>query len=263
MDLRTLQLTELEILLEFCRVCKCLNLQYFLTAGTLLGAVRHKGFIPWDDDIDVAMSRKDYEIFVKRANSVLTSEYFFQEYRTEKRFPYYFAKIRKRGTYVSEPILRDIDMEQGIYIDILPLDFCPDSERLAQLFFKSMELVSCAILARESREFVCGYKKMRTRLAWGILRRLPNKVLFQIREWIRRGLTAGASGQRLCTVGGRHGYPKETYETRWFQDTVELEFEVHSFSAPSGWAELLSHMYGDYMTPPPQQERRGHFEREL
>lgn len=258
--LRECQLIELDILLEFCRVCDQLGLQYFLTAGTLLGAVRHKGFIPWDDDIDVTMFRRDYERLVREGPPLLRSGYLFQEYRTEPLAPYYFARLRKRGTRVDQPAYRDVPMEQGINIDIFPLDVCPDSEARAKLLFKGKYFFYCVLLSKVSAGFVCGYQKKAARLAWKFFRRLPSGMLFRLREWMRIALAFGASGKRLCTAGGVHGYPRETYQAKWFQDTVELQFEGHSFPAPAGWHELLTNMYGDYMTVPPEGERHIHFE---
>lgn len=256
-ELRALQLAELEILLEFQRVCTELGLKYYLTAGTLLGAVRHKGFIPWDDDIDVVMPREDYDRLVREGTTRFNPQYVYQEYRTEPNFPYYFAKLRKRGTRAEEPILRAIQMEQGYYIDIFPLDRCPDGDKRAALLFKGIELLDCAVLARVSSEFVCGYQKPYMRLLWGTLRHLPNRWLFALREGVRKLL--GMGGSRLCTVGGHHGYPRETYRPEWFAQTVELKFEGRRFPAPGGWEKLLENMYGDYMTPLPEEDRQGHF----
>lgn len=256
-DLRALQMAELEILLEFQRVCEKLGLRYYLTAGTLLGAVRHGGFIPWDDDIDVAMPRADYDRLAREGSGHFDSRYIYQEYRTEPNFPYYFAKLRKGGTRAEEPILRAIEMEQGYYIDIFPLDRCPDGDRRATLLFKGIELLDCAVLARVSAEFVCGYRKPCMRLLWALLRHLPNRGLFTLREWLRKLL--GLGGGRLCTVGGHHGYPRETYRPEWFARSVEMEFEGHPFPVPIGWDALLKNMYGDYMTPPAEEERQGHF----
>lgn len=256
-ELRSLQLAELEILLEFQRVCEKLGLRYYLTAGTLLGAIRHKGFIPWDDDIDVAMPRKDYDRLGLEGPKFFTASYVYQEYRTEPNFPYYFAKLRKRGTMAEEPILRAIEMEQGYYIDIFPLDRCPNSDKKAILLFKGIELMDCAALARVSPEYVCGYQKPYMRLLWNVLRCLPNGGIFTLREWMRKLL--GQGGKRLCTVGGHHGYPRETYQPEWFRETVGLEFEGHIFPAPVGWDALLTNMYGGYLTPPPEEDRQGHF----
>lgn len=261
MECRELQMQELEILLEFQGLCQRNNLRYFLTAGTLLGAVRHKGFIPWDDDIDIAMPREDYERLAAVCRTELGPQYFFQDYSTEPNFPYYFAKIRKMGTEVYETGLDDIEMHKGIYIDIFPLDICPDRQWKAVVFFKGVELLDCAVLSKVSRQFVCGYRKWYMRAAYCILRYLPKRTLFALREWLRKAVAVGASGERLCTVGGRHGHPRETYRTQWFEHIQELSFEGHAFPAPGGWDELLCNMYGDYMTLPPEEEQERHFEK--
>lgn len=259
MTLRELQLEELEILVEFQQFCDRFQLQYYLTAGTLLGAIRHRGFIPWDDDIDIAMPRKDYDKLQKLAGEIPFG-YFLQSFRTEPNFPYYFSKIRKNGTTVQEPILGKIEIHQGIYIDIFPLDRCPDNDKIALLFFKAMELFSAAILSRVTNGFVCGYQKKYMRIFWQILRRFPNRFLFLFREWIRRFFLCFSSGQKLCTVGGHHGFPRETYDTKWLKTTVSVQFESRQFSAPIGWDDILKNMYGDYMTPLEEEQRNGHFE---
>lgn len=257
--LRQYQLQELEILLEFRRVCDALGLRYYLTAGTLLGAVRHQGFIPWDDDIDVAMPRKDFDRFARVGQSLLSKQYFFQDYHSEPNFPYDFAKVRKRGTAVAEPILGCVQMEQGIYIDIFPLDRCPDNDRLAVPFFKCVELLNCAVLARVSREFVCGYQKGYMKMLWNILQRLPNRIIFALRDGLRWTASAFSSGKRLCTVGGHHGFPRETYEASWFMETEQLPFEGECFPVPRNWDALLRNMYGEYGNLPDEYERQGHF----
>lgn len=253
------QQESLEVLLEFRRVCEEIGLRYYLTAGTLLGAVRHKGFIPWDDDIDVAMPREDYDKLSKIGSKYFSEKYIYQEYHTEPNFPYYFAKLRKRGTIVEEPILRTIKMEQGCYIDIFPLDRCPDKDKVAMLFFKGIELVNCAVLARVSTEFVCGYQKSYMRFLWTVLKQFPNRWLFFAREIFRKIFGWMGTGEKICTVGGRHGYPRESYCTEWWNGTVSMEFEGHIFPAPVDWDKMLQSMYGDYMVLPPEGERTKHF----
>ena len=144
---RAPQISELEILMEFKRICSSNNLQYYLTAGTLLGAVRHQGFIPWDDDIDIAMPRKDFKKFGELCRCQLKKDFYYQDCRTEPDYPYYFAKLRKEGTEVCEPCLEAVNIRKGHYIDIFPLDRCPNSSVAAQLFFKLIALFTAALQA--------------------------------------------------------------------------------------------------------------------
>ena len=260
MDLRDIQLEELNILREFCRVCEALNLRYYVTAGTLLGAVRHRGFIPWDDDIDIAMPREDYDRLSRHWREVLSPGYTYQDYRSEPNFPYYFAKVRKKGTYAPEPLLRSISMEQGYYIDIFPLDICPDSDKRATAMFQMISILDCGVLAKVCPDFVCGYEKKSARAVVTVLSKLPLKFTFALREWGRKLLTLGSTGQRLCTVGGQHGFPRETYQAAWFEKTALVDFEGQQYPAPGQWHQLLTQMYGDYMTPPEKEQQTGHLE---
>lgn len=259
LKLRAIQMEELDIILELQRICQEYGIRYYLTGGTLLGAVRHEGFIPWDDDIDVAMPRKDFDRFARVCPDALSMAYFYQSIQTEKNYPYYYAKIRKRGTSANEPATRCIQMEQGIFIDIFPLDSCPERDSLAKLFFKGMQLLTCAVLARVSSEFVCGYEKRSARLLWNLLRRFPNKWLFVLRDCLRKIFGLAASGELVCNVSGRYGFPQEVCKTGWFAHKTELPFEKHWFPVPSGWNELLTTVYGDYMTPLAEADRQGHF----
>ena len=259
MELKELQLSELKILSEFKRICEENNLTYFLQAGTLLGAVRHGGFIPWDDDIDVSMPRSDYDRLALLCREKLGRGFFFQDSSTDPCFPYCFSKIRRMGTEVYEEHLKNVRIHKGHYIDIFPLDVCPRNEFLARLYFKSVTMVISAYMAKVNPDFVCGYRKKTARLMWRLLKRLSVEKLGRLRDRIAILPSAFGSSGRLCTVGGIHGYPAETYESEWFSNTVRMTFENMSFSAPSGWNEILTHMYGDYMTPVDTEHREGHF----
>ncbi len=115
----------LEIVSEVKRICKKNGIKYSMIAGTLLGAVRHHGFIPWDDDLDIGMLRRDYERFLQVARKELCRQYFLQTWETDKNFVLPFAKIRKNGTKLVEKNSADVKMHQGIYIDIFPFDNLP------------------------------------------------------------------------------------------------------------------------------------------
>ena len=116
-----LQQKELDLLKEFVKFCELHNLTYFLIGGTLLGAIRHLGFIPWDDDIDVGMPRPDYDRFCELAEKHFVGDIFFQSYRSDKGYPYIFSKLRNSNTTFIEKIYRHVPMNHGVYIDIFPL----------------------------------------------------------------------------------------------------------------------------------------------
>lgn len=259
-ELRSLQLSELEILQMFKQLCESNHLRFYITAGTLLGAVRHQGFIPWDDDIDVVMPRKDYDKLRDICKSELPSDYYFQDSFTEENFPYFFSKIRKCGTEVYEPCLDKVNIRKGIYIDILPLDACPKRDKSAYIFFKFIGLFSSVYMGKVNADFVCGYTKKYIRFLYSILVKLPLTTIRSMRENAVRFCGKFCDWKRLCTVGGAHGYPAETYDAAWFDGEMALPFEGHLFPVPVGWDQLLKNMYGNYMQSPDEENRKGHFE---
>src|SRR5699024_7471673 len=121
-EIKEVQKDQLDILIEFDRICKKNNIKYQLFAGTLLGAIRHKGFIPWDDDIDVCMLREDYEKFLNICNKDMKNEYFLQTYNSDTNYIMQFAKLRKNNTIFLERVTANCDIHHGVYIDIFPLD---------------------------------------------------------------------------------------------------------------------------------------------
>ena len=258
-ELRKIQLSSLDALKELKRICDKHGLKYYLVAGTLLGAVRHGGFIPWDDDVDVAMPRADYNKLERIAKRELADGFFYQTERTDKHSPFFFAKLRRNGTDVREHLVKDVEMHNGCYADVFPLDYCPSSEKRARRFFKLIALFNSAMLAKVSDEFVCGYEKKSARLLFSVVKILPRWMLIFLRNAVRIYYTATPGKKLVCTVSGSYGYPRETYLAEWFDKSTKLDFEDDSFSVPEEYDKALTHMYGDYMTPPPEGERKQHF----
>ena len=131
-----IQQIEFDIMQQIDSICRAHDLTYFAIGGSVLGAVRHQGFIPWDDDIDIGMPRKDYEEFLKYASEELPKGYFLQTFFTEKKSPFYFAKVRKDNTKFVEYYLRDLDIHQGLFVDIFPFDNVPVNESTKKLHYK-------------------------------------------------------------------------------------------------------------------------------
>ena len=122
-----------EILGEIIRVCDMLHIPYFIQGGTAIGAFFENGILPWDDDIDVGMTRENYERFLKEAPAVLKKDYFLQWIGSDPHTPFYFAKLRKNGTKFVEDVSEGLDMHHGIFVDIFPYDKVPDNQTLQKI----------------------------------------------------------------------------------------------------------------------------------
>lgn len=258
--LRRLQLTELEILRELDRVCRKHNLRYYVVGGTLIGAVRHKGFIPWDDDIDVSMPRKDFDKLCKIAKEEFSGDFFLQTRKTEKNCYFYYAKLRKNGTYFGEDKFEHTTLHKGIFMDIFPLDYIPKNKALQKIFFRGFSLLTGFICSKEkTTEFL--YKNMS--LPFIVIFRLlqcilPKCLLLAMRSFIGKISNALADKSLLASLSGFHGYPGEIAPEKWWGEGCDIEFEGLTVRAPSEYHTLLTHMFGDYMQLPPEEERINH-----
>ncbi|MBQ2687160.1 MAG: LicD family protein [Clostridia bacterium] len=257
--LRKLQKTELEILMELDRVCRKHNLRYYIVGGTLIGAVRTGGFIPWDDDIDVSMPREDFDKLLSLKDE-FSENFFLQTHKTEKECYFFYAKLRKNGTYFGEDKFEHTGIHKGIFMDIFPLDFISDKGIVQKLCFKSFSLINAFICSKKkTSEFL--YKNMSLpfivtfRLIQCIL---PLPLLYGLRTLIAK-LTKALSNKRLvASLAGFHGYPKEIAPFELWDEGTDIEFEGKTVRAPKEYKTLLSHMFGDYMQLPPVEERINH-----
>lgn len=253
-NLQQLQKTELEILLEFKRICDKYHFTYYLVAGTLLGAVRHQGFIPWDDDVDVAMFRKDFEKFQLICKSELSPKYFLQTRGNDKQYFMQIVKIRKHNTFVCETELEHLDFHKGVYIDIFILDKLPKCKFLAKWAFKFQYLLTDSIKIQSGIAIQYTGKNPLLRLIFLCVSKQNLNVLYAMQDSFISILNRYLQGFYYGTLAGRHGYPAEVYKKEWLEGTTELLFEGHRFSAPVQWDAVLSNMYGDYRKLPENKE---------
>ena len=251
----------LDTLYEIDRVCKKNDIVYYAFAGTLLGAVRHGGFIPWDDDIDLLMLRKDYDKFVEVCNRDIDSKYFLQTTLNENGYYRYPARVRKNDTtYLTAQEIKKIKAGKtisyncGIFISIFPLDTKPKSDSACKrqkkmARFRNQILVSNAYtvdkrflpLLIKGYCSIVGYKNIYKRL---------------VRSYSK---FSDKRGELVHFPAIYNHAPRTYYYTEDFDKVVTIPFEGFDLPCPVGYKRCLSIPFGDdYMTPPPFAERGKH-----
>lgn len=248
-NLREHQLAMLRLLTEFDRICSAFSIPYLLFAGTMLGAVRHQGFIPWDDDIDVVMLRRDYDRFLGLANAELDCESFFLQKEFSEHWPMFFSKLRLNGTTCLEKYHpRDVKTHQGVYIDIFPCDNASNSEFIRRLQFACSKVVIAKALYKRGYET----HSVKKRLFMYLCRFLPTM------PFLRLAKLEHACGTKYVHTffGGSKRYGRSVYSRRIFETSIPMPFENRSFRVTPEYDELLTILYGDYMRIPPVEDRK-------
>lgn len=259
-----LQKCQLEILKQFIRVCEKYNLRYFLVGGTALGAIRHKGFIPWDDDIDVGMPRKDYDIYITLQKEYEGTPYFIQNYHTDKNFVYNYSKLRNsETTYVEDNFVHQ-QFNHGVWIDIFPYDGTPVKTKDNPVKFKNK------VYWTWFNFFLC--------YPFSLLRKFSKRTFFK-----DLGLNIIALLFFWCNIGHyrnkhidkvihKYDFDQSEYVAVWFGTNPKKEamkreifdgvkkvpFEDIEANVPYDYDAYLTALYHDYMTPPPLDKQVGH-----
>lgn len=258
--LRQLQLAELEILDEFIRICEEHDLRYWLTGGSLLGAVRHGGFIPWDDDIDVAMPREDYDRFASLCRQCLNGRFFYQSPETDPDYALTYAKLRMNGTEIYEERFRDSRFHKGIYIDLFPLDLCPRPGLLSHFLFNILAVMNYRGQIVSGEPYV-PYRELSGKLGYALLRMLGKKQLGKARRAVLAISARCSAGDYLASYSGAYGYGREVFPAEWFGEAQLHEFEGRMCRIPGSQDKLLQQLYGEgYMTVPPAEGRSTHID---
>lgn len=251
--LRKLQLVELEILDKFVRICEDHGLTYFLAYGTLLGAIRHHGFIPWDDDVDVGMPREDYEKFIAICRNKQPEGYFLQESRTYIKYWHIYAKFRRDNTQKIETDPPPVypNEHHGINIDIFPYDIASSNH----LFLKIQEFVleKIRFLLFEKR----GYRSNGPKFHFFLKQLIAKIISFNVLHGFAYAIMTFNSGEsgNITSWGSTEGYKKETFPRNVILPTTKTDFEGKQFAIPHDSHFYLKQIYGDYMQPPPATER--------
>ena len=259
-NIRDIQDYQLQMLKQVREVCERNDISFFLSSGTLLGAVRHKGFIPWDDDVDIEMPYSDYCKFLKIAPKELGDDYFIQTHETDEWFPRLYSKVRKNGTTMILKNEMHLKGHHGVWIDIFPQTFISGKLDLkAKRILVSMsnwllmnqgyfdQAISTKTDAEQGALFV---RKITRAIPYSFRRKIAlflEKLVFK--KWSKEPKYIG------CVWGNI----TDTYPISVFSSTCLLKFEDDSFPAPGDYKTYLKTTYGDYMTPPPPEKRGGHY----
>lgn len=262
-DLKKLQGIELEILKEVQKICEKNEIEFFIIGGTALGAKRHGGFIPWDDDIDIGMTRENYNKFLEISQVQLNNHFFLQTPYTDINSTNAFAKVRKDNTKFIEWRNRNIKMHNGIYIDVFPYDNIPDAEILRKKQFNKVQRLQKYFVYKQTKELSekpdgksANVRSFFRKVIHCIFKLVPMKFLISKLEKEMCRYNHIETRTQACLFFPK--YMVECMDNEVLYPIQFVNFENMHVPAPNDIDEYLKTHYGEYMTLPPQSQRVGH-----
>ena len=256
-ELRKLQLVILENLIEFDRICRKYDIPYAIDGGTMLGAVRHKGFIPWDPDADIVIMRNDYERFKTACETELdVSRFFLQDNKTDPNYLWGYARLLRNGTEYIRSGYERLKSRNGVFLDIFTMDNVPD-HTLTRVIHRS--ICYCIRKCLWSKVGKYTHHNMLARVWLSIVSLFPRNAVFAFRDAVARFCARNKEAElvrHMCSPHPKrmpYGFPRKL-----FDDLAEYEFEGHTFFGFRDYDFYLQSVYGDYMVLPPESERDSH-----
>ncbi len=252
--LKDMKKIELEILKYIKDVCSENNLNYYLCGGTLLGAIRHNGFIPWDDDIDIFLPREDYMKLLSILRENPHYKYKMMSFYDNEDYYYTYAKIVNRETCMIEKGLPAIN-GLGVYVDVFPLDGLPNGQAKRKHHCKKILFYRRMLYRSYSKSPKCSgvLKSLLNCPFWLISRLVGYKKLIKLVDSTAMKYKTNDSEFIACSVAG-YGF-KEIIPAKVINKTITVNFENEKFQAPAGYNVYLKSLYGDYMELPPKEKR--------
>lgn len=270
---RQIQLIQLETLIEIDRICRKHQIVYRLMGGTLIGAARHQGFIPWDPDADISMYREDYVRFFEVCKDELDKDRFFlQEWRTDPNYRWNYARLLRKGTEFVRAGHEELSAKNGVFVDIICSDRVPDGTILRPIHSFSCFLIRKTLWSKVGKQL---HSNFFLRKWYALLSFIPRDLVFTFRDWVI-SWTADKPTQLYRNMAhkvspkssSKWGYPRmesleeiekvRNGELPWDYFTTNLEFEGYQFMASKFYKEGLQNTFGDYMKLPPVEQRKSH-----
>lgn len=268
LSMQEVRVSCLDMLEEIHRVSKILGIRYFLAWGTLLGAVRHKGFIPWDDDVDICMLRKEYETLVSKFNGLANPRYRLICAENTKNYLWAYAKVIDVKTSLKEFRLVP-EFDYGLFIDIFPLDYVSfsgeeEKEKLQEqlILFNRRQMITDFRYA-PWRWKICNFwnfiiYKGRKRFSYFFADASINNI--ECNRFLSKLSKGEKTDTLLATFGHEPEIDKLIFKSEWYANSIEWDFEDRKFMIPSEYDVILRTTYGDYMKLPSESKRKGeHF----
>ena len=261
-ELRKVGLIQLEIMDEVHRICEKHSITYYMIAGTLLGAVRHGGFIPWDLDIDLGMPREAYERFKSVCASELDGRYVYLDHTSHPNYIRPHALVARKDTklHIKYDYLNPRIMDMGVYLDIFPLDNAPDQEASREKQAKALKKI------RKFKEYRLpysySYKRWKRYAHYAVSALLAWAPVSKINDYQQKLMQKyrDEKTECICSMASQYAYKKQCMP-RWIYGTpVLLEFEGRKYCAPEKYTEYLNRLYGDYLQLPPVEKRQANLE---
>ena len=262
-DLKQLHTMLYQILAEIDRVCKRHDIPYFIQGGSAIGAFYNKGIVPWDDDVDVGMTRENYNRFLEVAPKELGAEYFLEWFGTESNTPFYFAKVKRNNTLFVEHIWKDMDIHHGVFVDIFPYDRVPNNKTLEKLHRFSVKFwVNCFMGKQIWLWKHCGKCQIENPLPKSWISCAAIRVVSSL-------LSRKAIYNKMCRVMGRYNnceteyinivrMPKDQIRRRYAENPVLMEFGGMMVPVPDNVEEYLRHHYPNLRPVLPVEEQVNH-----
>jgi len=245
----------LDILIYFDKFCKENDLKYVLAGGTCLGAVRHKGFIPWDDDLDVFMLREDYEKLYKIWNDKADTER-YGIIRSDDKVNIHHSVIEVQDKNTTFVVSRNLDLDdyQGLMLDIIPLDGVAPT-KFGKICQMAKSMIYCCFNFQRTPAHKGGLTVTATKIALNLVRSF--KMRYKIWKWAEKGFTKYGTEKSEFSASFVEGATimRQHFPTEWFKNPAELEFEGYKLPVPKDYDKWLTVSYGDYMQLPPEEDR--------